>query len=252
MSITDARRRRALHAVAGLIGLLAVTPAAQGSGLQVSPVLVTITERSAILKLSNVTTDAMRAQVRVFRWDQVEGMDRLRPTDDVLASPPMIDVGGNGRQIVRLVRREMTSAQGGPCETAYRLRVDELPAPKMQPSKSGLDFRMSYSIPLFVTAARCRKDQPRLSWRIGGEGASRTLTVANGGSRHAQLAAATIIGRGGQRQPISQGLMGYVLPGSSMHFPVRGNVQIPAEGMIEVMINGQKASWPVRSAASGQ
>ena len=62
----------------------------QAASLQVAPVLVEVPAPGATstLKLHNEGTKPLDAQIRIFRWTQVNGVDTLTPTDDVAASPP--------------------------------------------------------------------------------------------------------------------------------------------------------------------
>ena len=108
----------------------------QAASLQVAPVLVDVPAPGATssLKLHNEGTKPLDAQVRIFKWTQVDGADSLTPTDDVAASPPLASLRPNTDYTVRIVR---TSKEPVAKEESYRLLVDELPSPASGPAASG-------------------------------------------------------------------------------------------------------------------
>ena len=75
---------------AGLI--LAWAGSAWASGLQVAPVSLTLvsTQNADGLWLSNTGTGMLHAQVRVYRWTQVDGAEQLTPSQELVISPPML------------------------------------------------------------------------------------------------------------------------------------------------------------------
>ncbi|MBB4147180.1 fimbrial biogenesis chaperone [Sphingobium scionense] len=232
-----------------VLGLSCTWPAA-GSGLQVSPVLLKIVERSGVIWLINSTSQPIRAQIRVYRWSQAEAADKLIATEDVLASPPFVEIGGQQRQVVRLVRRSMAPAAASDCEQAFRLKIDELPDPRQPADANGLRYRLSYSVPVFLTTRSCGRTAPNLNWNL----ASRDrITVENSGGTHAQLSGAVVVQPDGRRDPIAPGLIGYVLPGSRMSFALRAFPGATLRGgNFEVMVNGRKVTRPLPRASSGQ
>ena len=72
------------------LGLLAGT--ANAASLQVAPVLLDLPApgNTATITLRNTDVEPITAQVRVFRWSQRDGAERLEPTDEVVASPPVV------------------------------------------------------------------------------------------------------------------------------------------------------------------
>lgn len=134
-----------------LLGFLAFTSSVSASGLQVSPVSLTLTERSGVLWLSSTPDQPVRAQVRVYRWSQSGGEDHLTISNDLQASPPFLDVSSSGRQLVRIVRRTVDDP-AAPCEQTYRLGVDELPQPPRGAATTlETKYLLSYSVPVFLS-----------------------------------------------------------------------------------------------------
>jgi fimbrial chaperone protein len=70
----------------------------------------------------------------------------LEATDELIVSPPLIEIPANGEQLVRLVRRTMRPIEA---EQSYRLLIDEVPMPD-EPTVSGVTLRLRYSVPVFI------------------------------------------------------------------------------------------------------
>ena len=82
-----------------------------------------------------------------------------------------------------------------------------------------LAVQMRYSIPLFTYAAKSDSTAPMLDAHVVAGPSGRALAIHNGGTGHARLSdlRATI---GGTDAPIKTGLVGYVLPGSTITIPL--------------------------------
>ena len=77
---------------AGALLLLAAPAVSRAGTLQVEPVLIDVTAPGAAstVTLRNEGTAPINVQIRLFRWSQVDGKEKLEPTDEVVASPPAI------------------------------------------------------------------------------------------------------------------------------------------------------------------
>lgn len=217
----------------------AVVPAvAHAEGLQVSPISVEIGERSGVLRLANGSNDRLRAQLRVYRWTQAEGEDRLVETEEIVASPPFVQVDPNSEQVVRLVRFGEAAISMTECERSYRIIVDELPAAPGE-VQLGLQYVLRYSVPVYLTNPACRDLQPLLSWEITLDGDAAWLNVVNMGETRAQLAAVRFLSTSGEATTLADGLLGYVLPGAERRFLMTEPAETFAQGgQIEVTLNG--------------
>lgn len=130
-----------------LVACAAIPSAAHAQGLQVSPVSLEITERSGVLRLGNGSDGQLRAQVRVYRWLQSDGEDRLVETDELIASPPFVQVEPDAEQVIRLVRFGDEALAMSECERSYRVVVDELPGDPGK-AQTGLQYVLRYSVPV--------------------------------------------------------------------------------------------------------
>ncbi len=183
---------------------------AQGATLQISPAMVELQPGVGAVgvTLSNPGTVPLYGQVRVFRWQQENGEDVLTTTQDLVASPPLIQIGAHAEQLVRLVRTDRTAVTA---EQGYRVVIDELPQPDSAASGSVM-IRLRYSIPVFVEPGDGAMTVG-LSWRLVRNPQGWALRVDNAGRRRAQLAGVTLETAGGQSVAVSPGLLGYALAG---------------------------------------
>lgn len=229
--------------------LFAACGSAAASGLQVSPVSLTLQPSSNAdgLWLSNIGDGVVHAQVRVYQWTQQDGKEQLTPSRGLVISPPMLQLAMGDRQLVRVIRAGAPPMGADAVEAAYRLAIDELPIDTK--SKPGLQFVLHYSVPIFVEPAGAASVSPQLHWSLKADGEHTTLQVSNTGNGHAQLAQMNYVDGSGHRSEISGGLLGYVLPGATMQWTLKQSAATFAGGgVVEVMINGTKATQNISLA----
>ncbi|MBB5874708.1 molecular chaperone [Xanthomonas sp. 3498] len=215
---------------------LAAAGAAVAASLQVAPTSVSLRaeETAQGVWLSNSGDVPLRAQVRVFHWQQRDGEDVLDPSDRIALSPPMLELAPHSRQLVRVIRLDPAPGAG---EDAYRILVDELPSQDASGNASaGLQFVLRYSVPVFLKPAVATA--PALRARLVRDGAGTALEVLNQGNGHAQLVDLQFVAGDGQRSAIAQGLAGYVLPGQRKRWPLPAALAQP-QGTFEARINGE-------------
>ena len=230
-------------------GLLLSSSVAMASGLQVSPISLNLQakQNASGLTLSNTGDNAVHAQVRVYQWSQDEKGDHLTTSRGLLASPPMIELQPGEKQLIRIIRASAPPSGVGAVESSYRLSIDELPI-KSAEQKSGLQFALSYSLPVFVNPVGITKTTPRLQWSysLQPDGEQINLRVSNSGNGHAQLADLSIIDDAGDSIDLHQGLLGYVLPGATMNWTLKTlPSSMKTSGKFKVMINGTQTTQDV-------
>src|SRR5262245_42609749 len=105
---------------------------ALAASFQVAPLLLEVTAPGPAppLTLRNTGSSPIATQIRVFRWSQEDGNERLAPTEDVVASPPAAELHPGQDYVVRVVRLTKSPVAG---EEAYRLLIDELPEVSQRP-----------------------------------------------------------------------------------------------------------------------
>jgi fimbrial chaperone protein len=237
---------RVLHAHRRRVALLALVIASGGaaaSGLQVAPVTLSLlpAQNADGLWLSNTGDSVIHAQVRVYHWSQDGSGDQLTPSQGLVISPPMLQLAVGEPQLVRVIRLGAPPNGAGAVEDAFRVVIDELPVDMH--GKKGLQFVLHYSLPVFVEPAGSAAAPPLLRWSLQRDGDHAVLEVGNAGGSHAQLAGLSFIDSAGRRSEITPGLLGYVLPGATMHWVLKPPVAVFASGgTLEASINGAKAT----------
>ncbi|MCY1441390.1 hypothetical protein D9M71_577040 [compost metagenome] len=185
--------------------------------------------------------------MRVFEWRQDAGQDQLLPTTDLQVSPPMQSLAAGQQQLIRVVRSEPTPPA---TQRAYRVIVDELPT--VDPRRSGMQFVLRYSMPVFVQPDKDAPLQHTLQARLTRLDDGRpALEVHNSGSSYAQLAD---IGLGPASRPqiIHPGLLGYVLGGQTMRWPLDVPAARLAGATFSAKINGESAQTPLPVAPAAR
>ncbi|WP_145476570.1 fimbrial biogenesis chaperone [Yersinia similis] len=182
-------------------------------------------ENATALWLENKDSQPTYMQIRVLSWRQVNGLDDYNSQSAIIASPPVANIQPGKRQLIRLVKNTQVPAGK---ELAYRILIDEIP--RQEPNKKnnpslGLRFQMRYSVPLFVYGSGMRIApeatqptdivQPVLSYILNRQQGKQWLTIRNKSEIHARISQVTLDG-----QTVNNGLLGYVLAGSQMSFPI--------------------------------
>lgn len=234
--------------------LLLSSGLAAASGLQVSPISLSLQarENASGLTLSNSGSDMVRAQVRVYEWLQDEKGEQLIPSRGLLASPPMIELQPGERQLIRIIRAKAPPQSTGAVEDAYRVLVNELPI-KSDNQTTGLQFALSYSLPVFVQPVGVTKTSPQLQWstHLQPDGKEVKLRVTNRGNGHAQLAGLSFTDTAGKSTVINPGLLGYVLPGATMNWTLNVPLSVlTSGGNFKVMMNGTQTTPDVKMDTS--
>lgn len=238
--------RRTLLLSMLLLGVAGMGPAG-AANLQISPVTITMRaeQSSAGIILQNLGDAPLFGQVRVFLWDQANGEEALSPTQELVASPPIVEIAANSRQTIRLVR---TQAGPAPQERTYRVLIDEVGRDD-DPARSGVDIRLRYSVPVFVLPSGV-PGKEALDWQVYRKDGEWMLRVQNSGNFHAQIGSLTLTNQAGKDFVISSGLFGYVLAGRMRvwRLPVPKDAALQGALAIAVNINA-KASVARNSTA---
>ena len=233
------RRLLALPLLAA--ALLATSPARAASVVlwPIDPVIGN-GEKAAALWIENRGKAPVTLQIRSFAWSQAGGDDHYARQDEVIPSPPIANVAPGQRQLVRIIRRDAGSA---PAEHCYRLLVDELPPPidagRADAVSAHLAVQMRYSIPLFTYDGPAAAAAPALRARTVLVDGKPYAEIRNVGGIHARLVDLRIV-RGGRTITATAGLLGYVLGGATMRWPLPADA--PIDGALLVNVNGTDTS----------
>jgi fimbrial chaperone protein len=246
--MTPATRHHSYQAwAASVLMLLSVVPG-RAASLQVSPVRVEVTAPGAAttLALRNNEASPVNAQLRVYRWTQRNGEERLEATEDVVASPPMVSLAPAADYTVRLVRVSKAPVTG---VENYRLLVDELPRPAAQLGRT-VNMLLRYSIPVFFYGADAAVSS--LTWSVEQDGGQLLVSATNKGDRPVRVSDLKLHAAS-DTVALSQGngLAGYVLGQSTMHWPTPSNALRLASGSVMV-ITAIGDTGPIRALSSVQ
>ncbi|NLS56251.1 fimbrial biogenesis chaperone [Hafnia alvei] len=196
------------------------------------------------LWLENKGAVAATMQIRVLGWKQVAGEENYRSQQDVVASPPIVNIGAGKKQLIRLIRQSPTPAGQ---EQAFRILIDEVPpAERSTGSQAGVSLLMRYSLPLFVygdgvnfqrnAAEPVHLSQSQLSWKMTTNNGHPAIEVTNRGTIHARLSKVSINGK-----TMADGLLGYVLAGSYRTWPLPAGVT--RGQMLKAEVNSDSNIW---------
>jgi fimbrial chaperone protein len=193
---------------------MAFASTAHAASLRIAPILVEISEpaKTAVVTLRNEGDKAITVQSRIMRWSQSNGEDRLEPATGVVTSPPIRTIAPGAENVVRIVRVDDTNAKG---EEAYRLIIDQLPDPK-QRKPNTVNLLIRHSVPVFLSGAGSTK--PRLSWSIKRSGGNLLVSATNSGGSHVRISDFGLKTPGGEEIAKANGLVGYVLAGSTVRW----------------------------------
>jgi len=234
------RSTATLCAGAVLAGLALLSPV-QAASLQVAPTSLQLTARqnAEALWISNSGTAPVDVQARVFRWTQQNGRDELEPTTDLVVSPPMQALAAGQQQLIRVVR---AVPQPPAAQLSYRVIVDEVP--KLDPSRQGMQFVLRYSLPVFVQPEGEAAVPDLQATLVTQPDGSPALEVHNRGAGYAQLADLAV-GTVERPQIFQPGLVGYVLGGQTMRWPLEIAASRLTGATLSAKINGASQATPL-------
>lgn len=186
--------------------------AAQAGTFSISPLRLELSSGNSTgaLTIRNREGTPVVVQAEAMLWQQVDGEDRLTPTRDVLVSPAVFTLPGDGSQLVRVALRQPAA---GPQELSYRLILTEVPQ-QASPGFTGLSVALRLSLPVFVAPALSPVRHLEWSAARGADGAV-SIAARNTGNVHARVltfsAAPATAGSSVLRQDVAT----YILPGQA-------------------------------------
>jgi len=204
---------RAAILAASLLCLSATMAAADG--LTVLPVTIRMApgQMATSLTVKNEADAPTSLQVRAFAWSQsIQGEERLEPTTELMASPPICTIAAGANQVVRLVLRRPPQGR----EASYRILLDQIPPPAA-PGTVRIALRLS--IPIF--AEPNGRALPHLRWRMETGGGQPELVAANDGNRHEKVLDISLLAVD-RSLPVEAGTSPYILPGATRRWRISG------------------------------
>jgi fimbrial chaperone protein len=204
------------HHILGIlasVAALGLPPAQVRAGtFSISPLRVELASsvQTGVLTIRNQEATQVVVQAEAVLWEQVDGQDRLTATRDVIVSPAVFTMPGNGSQLVRVALRRPAEAQR---ELSYRLILTEVPQ-QASPDFTGLNLALRLSLPIFVSPAAAAG--PRLEWSSARDaGGAIAITARNTGNAHARVLNFTVRPAAGTAPLVPQDVTAYILPGQA-------------------------------------
>ena len=151
---------------------------AEAGTLKVSPIKVFLPAdgKSEVIRVKNPDPTPALVQVQAVEWVKAEDLDQAERAEEILAVPPIFEMGPNSEQVIRLAHRDGRTAA---VEKAYRLLITEVPE---EVDPGGVAFAVRLNMPLFVTPKGAVPD-PEWRFQTSPSGESE-LILANRGSAH--------------------------------------------------------------------
>lgn len=194
------------------------------AAFRVTPIQVALssTTSSALLTLTNESSETLRFQVSAHAWTQGrKGEIELAPTQDIVFFPALLTLDAGKERKIRVG----TSALAGAVEKTYRIFVEELP-PAEQPKESAtprseVRVRTKMGIPIFLQPAA----KPHVAGAIESpalEDGQLRFRVRNTGNVHFTLLSVWIKGTSASGETIfeKQAEGWYVLPGGIREYEI--------------------------------
>ncbi|MDW9900380.1 fimbria/pilus periplasmic chaperone [Sinorhizobium meliloti] len=225
--------------------LLLYTLTANATSLMISPSSIerVAPDRAAVFHLRNQMDRPISIKVRVFRWSQKGGVEKLEPTGDVVASPISAQLSPNGNRAVRVVR---VSKEPLRSEEGYRVVIDEADPTRNTPEAESLSAR--HVLPVLFRPPDVLGPEIELSltrsdgWLM--------LVVENKGASRLRLSDVTLA-QGSAVIARREGFVGYVLPGLTRHWRV-GREDSYSGGIITVSANSSGGAIGEQLVVSGR
>ena len=210
--------------------LAAATPAA-ASTFNIAPIRANLSggHHTEVLTLANVEDEPVVVQVRVVRWSQEKGEEQLDETRDLLATPPVLQIGPKSEQIVRVALRQQPDAAR---ELSYRIVFQEVPQTAAT-QFMGLRVALRLSVPVFI-APSAGKPVADVAWdaRWLPDG-KLEVSATNRGAAHLQVTDfdLQLADAGSKVRGITAK---YVLPGSRMSWVLTPPTDATHQGPIRI------------------
>jgi fimbrial chaperone protein len=218
---------------------------ALASSFNISPIRVELASgrRTEALTLKNADEAPVVVQVHVVAWSQRDGVDQFDATHEMLVTPPVLQLPGNGEQIVRVALRGQPDRSQ---ELAYRVVFEEVP--QAAPAGfSGLRVALRLSVPIFI-APSVGKPHADLSWELHAlPDGQLEVAATNHGSAHSQVTDFELQSSGAALH----GMTGkYVLPGSRVSWVLQAQ-PTPGQGTYTIHGHSDQGEFSAEVVASG-
>ena len=207
---------RSVHALACIVaGALILPKLLYAGSISVSPTTIELPAEggTAALYVVNHGSQAVMTQVECFDWRQVDGKDRLEPSQDLQVSPPIARVVPGGRQTIRLQVGPSTDS----AERTFRLLVSELPDSQAVTPRS-IHVLLQFSVPVF--AGNTNSAPSSLVWVAILNGDRLSISARNEGITRAKLTNLHLTTLDGDQHVLVPEGLRYILGGATQSWTI--------------------------------
>lgn len=179
------------------IALSAASSAHAGS-FSVSPIRADLKSGvlSETITVTNEAPTRLRVLVKLVEWTQdANGNDVYTDSSDLVYFPRQMDIEPGAKRLVRVGAK--APAQGA--ERAYRLFIEEVPAPSAGPV-TAVNFYFRFGVPVFVTPATAAP-QPEFQATLAA--GKLALQVRNTGRQHFRASRVTFSDQAGWTREVT-------------------------------------------------
>lgn len=181
--------------------------------------------------MTNYGDDPIVLQLGAVGWTKVFGQDRHESTKDIVITPPMVNLGPQEKQIIRVGVTVPPDPKRG---ATYRLIFKEVPSPDSGPY-FGIKTLLEVRVPLVI--APLVPSKPEVTWKIKKISDKKiSVEIQNIGDSYISLHEISLSAKDEKRSFYREPVSSYILPSQKQEFELnllssmnKNNVEIKAE-----------------------
>jgi fimbrial chaperone protein len=230
-----------------LLLLIWMTPLTYAGSFSVTPLRIELSrsETTRIINLQNIEAKPITVQLQVMAWSQKDGVDQFAPTRDVIVTPQVFHLKANGLQIIRAGLLRKPDAND---ELAYRLIIEEIPAPPPADFK-GAQLALKVTLPVFIAPEKTPNPKIEFQTAVESDGKLK-VRIVNRGQAHAQIQKMTVYAKDKSEKSLASYEKSiYVLPGQERHLLLKTDARDLA-GIDKFFISATTRHGAIESHAS--
>jgi len=211
--------------------LFAAVHSALAATFSVTPVRIYMKpqDRAVAVTITNESDVPVVLQADLYVWSQkADGTDELALTEDLILAPPIIKLGAQARQVVRLARLKPPDASR---QLTYRMILREIPEAAAPKNNIQVQIALALSMPVFITPPPAKREVVCDASRA--EGGSLNVSCANRGSAYAQVRE-VLVKQGEKAFGRFEG-GAYILPGARKVLPIKAENAVPS-GRLQLVV----------------
>ena len=171
----------------------------------------------SVIQLTNVGSEPVTFQARVFSWGFKEENEDLSATEAVILNPPLVTIAPGTQQFIRIGLRKPNATNS---ELTYRLILEELPGKQLEEG-TAIRTLLRISIPVFAKSRT--KATPKVVWSVSRKSDGKLrLRAVNMGSAHIQIRSLKVTDAHAATLHLTTTIPVYLLQTQSHEWPLDG------------------------------